>query len=77
MAHTLLGAQLLSFILQEEFEDMAGGQIGGQVIEGAVTLALGTAAIGFAAGGEALNVRSAEQILRDSQLAQESRLAVS
>jgi len=54
---------------------MAGGQIGGQIIEGAVTLALRTAAIGFAAGGEALNVRGAEQIRRDSKLAQESRLA--
>ena len=55
---------------------MPVGQVGSQIIKGTVASALGTRAIGFATGGEALDVRGAQEVGRDSQLAQESRLAV-
>ena len=55
---------------------MAGGQVGGQVIKRAVALALGTGAIGFATGSEALHVGGAEQIRRHGELAKQSGLAL-
>ena len=55
---------------------MAGSQVGRQVIKGAVALALGTGAIGFATGGEALDVGGAEQVRRHGELAQKGGLTL-
>ena len=49
------GGLLLGDGFEEELKDVAGGEVGGQVEEGAVALALAAGAVGFAAGGEALD----------------------
>lgn len=76
MAHALLGTLLLGLVLEEEFQDMTGGQIGSQLIKGSVPLALRTGAMGFATGREPLHVGGAEQVWGNHKLAQESSLAL-
>ena len=76
MAHPLLGPLLLSLILEKEFQNAPGGQIGSQIIKRTVAPALGAGTIGFATGGEALDVRGAQQVGRDSHLAQQSSFAL-
>jgi len=75
-AHALFCTLLLGLILEQEFEDMTGGQIGSQIIKRAVFLPLGTGAVGFATGGEALHLRGAQQVWGHHELSQEGRLAV-
>ena len=55
---------------------MAGGQVGDQIIEGPMALALGTTAVGFAARGEAFDVRAAQQVGGHRQLTEQGSLAV-
>ena len=76
VTHALLRALLLRGVFEEELEHLTGGQVGGQVIKGAVALALGASAIRFATGGEALDVGGAEQVRRDGELAQQGGLAL-
>lgn len=54
--HPLLAVPLLIRGLEQELQDLAGGQAAGQIIKGAVLLPLSTGAIGFAAGGETFDV---------------------
>ena len=76
MAYALFGPLLLGVTLEQEFQDMPAGEIGGQIIKGTVASTLGTRAIGFATGGEALDVRGAQQVGRNNHLAQESYFAL-
>ena len=76
MAHALFGPLLLGLILEQEFQDMPAGEVGSQIIKGTVASTSGTRAIGFATGGEALDVRGAQQVGRDNHLAQESCFAL-
>jgi len=76
VAHALLGGGLLRGLFEEELQDMPRGQVGGQVIKGAMALALGAGAVGSAAGGEALDVRGAEQVGGDGELAQQRGFAL-
>ena len=62
--------------LEQELQDMARRQTAGQIVEGAVFVPLDTGAIGFATGGEALDVGSAQEMGRDGQPAPERGLAL-
>jgi hypothetical protein len=55
---------------------MALSQAGSQVVEGAVFLALGTNAVGFATSGETFDIGSAQEISGHVQTAQESGFAL-
>jgi len=70
------GGLLLGGSLEEEFQDVARAEVGQEVEEGAMALALAADAVGFATGGEALDVGGAEQVRRGSHLAQEEGAAL-
>ncbi len=61
---------------EEELQDVALRQAAGQVVKGAVLLSLGTGAVGFATGGETFDVRSAQEMRRHGQSAQERGFAL-
>ena len=71
-----LHGRLLGRILEEKLQHMADGQVGDQIVEGAMALALGTTAVGLAAGGEAFDVRAAQLIGGHRQLTQQGRLTL-
>ena len=67
---------LLLRSLEQELQNLAGRQTAGQIVEGAVLPALSAGAMGFATGGEPLDIGSAQEVGRDGQLAQERGLAL-
>lgn len=70
------GGLLLDGSLQEEFQDVARAQVGQEVEEGSMALALAADAVGFATGGEALDVGGAEQVRGGSHLPQQEGAAL-
>lgn len=62
--------------LKEELVDPAHGQTLGQVVKRAMLLAMMTATLNLATGGETLNDRSAQQIAGNLDLAQQKELAL-
>lgn len=72
----LLHHLLLGGTFEEKLQDMAGGQVGNQIIERAMALALSATAVGFAAGGKPFDIRTAEQIGRNDQLTEQRGLAL-
>jgi len=72
----MLAVVLLGGGFEEKLQDLAWNQTAGQIIEGAVLLSPGTSAVGFAAGGESLDVGSAQEIRGNGQLAQERGFAL-
>ena len=60
--HPFLGGRLGFGLIQEQFGNMTGCQIGGQIVKRTMPLAAHTGAIRFAAGGETFDVGGPQQI---------------
>jgi hypothetical protein len=77
MVHPRAGRLLLILGFEQEFIDFTDGQTLDQVMKGAVFwTAVATVALGFAAGGITLDDRSAEEVGRNIQLAQQEAFAL-
>jgi hypothetical protein len=72
----LLAGLLLGRGFEQKLQDVARREAAGQVVKGAVLLALGTRAVGLATGGEPFDVGSAQELRRHGEAAQERGLAL-
>ena len=73
---SVLAVLLLSGCFEQELQDMTRTQTAGQIVKGTMLLSLSTGAVGFATSGEALDIRGAQKIRRNGQLAQERGFAL-
>jgi hypothetical protein len=70
------GGLLVGGVFEQKLLDPTDGQTLGQVIKGAMLLALAAGAVGFATGGEALNDAGADEVGRQAGLIEQTLTAL-